>query len=374
MKILMLNYEYPPVGGGGTTVSSQLCMHLVQLGHQVDVVTMRYKNLPHREVVDGVQIYRFPSWRRRSDICRTPEMATYLMGAWRPAVKLAKQNRYDVMHAHFIIPTSPLARHIRKQTGIPYLVTCHGSDVPGHNPQRFVTMHKLIFPFWKRLVDDADKLVSPSVTLKKRMQSLVPEADVEIIPNGIHLSAFNPDRPKQKNILLCSRMLEFKGFQYVIEAVKDLSLDWQVHVVGDGPYLQTLKQRAEQSKTPVIFHGWLDHADPRFRDLFETSSIFVFPSQMENFPTVLLEAMNAGLAIITSTAGGCPEVIGQAGLLVEPKDVKAIRLHLLELIEYPQKRQSLAVAARRRLQQFLWEDIAKRYLGLYQQCCLSRNR
>lgn len=365
MKILMLNYEYPPTGGGGATVTSQLAVHLVGLGHQVDVVTMRFKNLPTEETIDGVRIFRFPSYRSRADICRTPEMATYLLGAWNPAVKLAKQNRYDVMHAHFIIPTSPLARRIRKHTGIPYLVTCHGSDVPGHNPQRFVRMHKLILPAWKKLVIDADKIVSPSVALKNRIQSIVPKAEVSIIPNGVHITPFNAERAKDKKILLCSRMLEFKGFQYVIEAVKDLSLDWQVHVVGDGPYLQTLKQQADQSKTPVIFHGWLNHTDSRFRDLFETSSIFVFPSQMENFPTVLLEAMNAGLAIITSTTGGCPEVIGQAGLLVEPKDAAAIRMQLLALTASEPRRQALASAARQRLEQFSWEHIARHYIDCY---------
>jgi glycosyltransferase involved in cell wall biosynthesis len=372
MKILMLNYEYPPVGGGGATVTAQLCVHLVQQGHQVDVITMRYKNLPAEETVDGVRIFRFPSYRHRADICRTHEMATYLWGAWRPAVKLALRENYDVIHAHFIIPTSPLARHIKKHTRLPYLVTCHGSDVPGHNPQRFTIMHKTILPAWKKLVKDADKLVSPSRALKKLIQTHVPQANVEVIPNGAEPAAFDPSRPRKNNILLCSRILKFKGFQYVIQAVKDLSLDWQVHVVGDGPYLPPLKEAAQDSKTPIIFHGWLDRNDPQFRELYETGSIFVFPSEMENFPSVLLEAMSAGLAIITSTAGGCPEVVGDAALLVEPKNPEAIRTQLLALIESEQKRQSLSTAALNRLRRFSWDTVAKDYVDLYRQ--LTQNR
>ena len=59
----------------------------------------------------------------------------------------------------------------------------------------------------------------------------------------------------------------------------------------------------------------------------------MFPSEAENFPTVLLEAMSAGMAVVTSTAGGCPEVVGDAGLLVAPGDVEGIRSVVTKLIE-----------------------------------------
>ena len=367
MKILMLNYEYPPVGGGGAPVTSQLCEHLVQLGHPTDVVTMRYKNLPHTETRNGVRIFRTPSYRARPDLCRTHEMATYLLGGWNAATRLARQNHYDIIHAHFIIPTSPLARHIRRQTGIPYLVTCHGSDVPGHNPQRFVAMHKLLLPCWKSLVRSTDALVSPSDSLRQKILSICPEVQVRLIPNGIDVGGFRTDRPRHKTILLCGRLLAFKGFQYVIEAVKDLSLDWHVHILGDGPYRDTLTALAKDSKTPVTFHGWLDRNSAAFKDLYETSAVFILPSEAENFPTVLLEAMNAGLPIITTTAGGCPEVVGNAGLLVPPRDADAIRQALLKLIDSEPLRRDLSRKAIERVQQFSWKAVTQQYLEVYQQ-------
>ena len=365
MKILTLNYEYPPVGGGGATVTAQLCEHLVRQGHQVDVVTMRYKDLPHQETVNGVRIFRAPSWRQRSDICRTPEMSTYLLGAKRTALKLARQNNYDIIHAHFIVPTSPLARWLSRKTGIPYIVTCHGSDVPGHNRQRFVWIHKLIFPFWKQLAQKADRLVSPSNALKQLIRHISPQTEVTIIPNGLDVAHFDTTTPKQQSILLCSRLLGFKGFQYVIEAVKDLALDWHVHIIGEGPYRDTLEKLAEGSQTPITFHGWLNRDGLKFRQLYETSAIFVFPSETENFPTVLLEAMSAGCAIITSTAGGCPEVVGDAALFVEPKNPDAIRECILSLIESPEKQQALSASAIDRAQQFTWPKIAQQYTDLY---------
>ena len=364
MKILTLNYEYPPIGGGGATVTAQLCEHLVQQGHSVDVVTMRHKNLPTEETVNGVRIYRVPSFRRRADICRTHEMATYLIGGRKAAFKLAQQNQYDIIHAHFIIPTSPLARWLHRKTKIPYIVTCHGTDVPGHNPQRFVFMHKLLKPAWKSLAKAPAMLVSPSESLKQKILANCPQTQVTVIPNGIDAPAFQPAQKKQR-ILLCSRLLEFKGFQYVIEAVKDLDLDWEVHIIGEGPYRQTLEQLAEGSRTPITFHGWLDRDAPKFRELYETSAIFVFPSEMENFPTVLLEAMSAGCASISSTTGGCPEVVGDAGLLVEPKSVEAIKQTLLDLTHSPDKREELSQKALQRVQRFSWDSVAQKYIDLY---------
>ncbi|MHC5156343.1 MAG: glycosyltransferase family 4 protein [Planctomycetota bacterium] len=372
LKILTLNYEYPPVGGGGATVTAQLCEYLVQLGHSVDVVTMRYKDLPRDETVNGVTVYRVPSRRSRADICKTHEMGTYLLGGRKPALKLARQNQYDIIHAHFIIPTGPLVQYLHKHTGTPYVITCHGSDVPGYNPDRFGMAHKLLMPFWKKLVRSANALASPSMALRDLMLKYCPELDITIIPNGYEAANFQPKQERKSSILLCSRLLPRKGFQYVIEAVKNLDLNWQVHIIGEGPYRNTLEQLADGSKTPITFHGWLDRDDPKFRELYETSSIFVFPSEMENFPTVLLEAMSAGCAIITSTAGGCPEVIGDAGLLVEPKNADIIRDKLLYLIENNDVREDLARQAVQRSAQFTWSQIAQQYLKLFENLINTR--
>ena len=164
---------------------------------------------------------------------------------------------------------------------------------------------------------------------------------------------------------MCSRIFNFKGFQYAIDAIKDMSLDWEVNIVGTGPYLPQLKQLAVDSKTKINFLGWLDKTDERFYKLFNESAIFIFPSEAENFPTVLLEAMSAGMAIITSTAGGCPEVVGAAGMLVQPKSVDEIKNSLKKLIDSKQLREQLSAAALERVKQFTWESVAQKYLDCY---------
>ncbi len=368
MKILTLNYEFPPVGGGAAPVSLELCRRLAATGHQVDVITMRYKDLPRFEDIDGVGIYRTPALRRRPDICRPHEMLTYPLGALRKANRLAKEKKYDIVHAHFIIPTAPLGCWLAGRNKIPLVITCHGSDVPGYNPDRFKLLHRILSPAWWFLVKKANALVCPSGYLKALITEKYPDAPVQVIPNGLALDILPVQDIAQKTrqILLCSRLLPRKGFQYLIKAVSDIELDWQVNIVGDGPYRQILQQLACESKTPIRFWGWLDRNDSQFKKLYRTSSIFVFPSEAENFPTVLLEALASGMAIITSSAGGCPEVVGGAAVLVEPANTEQLKEKLLALVQNEQLRNSLSAAAIERAKEFTWPGIAGRYAKLFE--------
>ena len=105
MRILMLNYEYPPLGGGASPVTKSLSEELVKLGHSVDVVTMGFKGLKRKEEINGVTVYRVPSIRKEQGVCQTHEMLSYCYSAWRFLPKLLKENEYDINHTHFIIPT-----------------------------------------------------------------------------------------------------------------------------------------------------------------------------------------------------------------------------------------------------------------------------
>ncbi|MEN6302925.1 MAG: glycosyltransferase family 4 protein, partial [Armatimonadia bacterium] len=123
---------------------------------------------------------------------------------------------------------------------------------------------------------------------------------------------------------------------------------------------------ANETPTNVIFHGWLDNDSPRLRELFESASIFVFPSEAENFPTVLLEAMDAGLAIVTTNVKGCPEVIGPAGLTVPPRSPEALRDAVQGLIRDPERRLSLGRQAHARVRaEFDWSVVERQYEALY---------
>ena len=364
LKILMLNHEFPPVGGGASPVTYELCKQLAHLGHHVDVVTMHYRGTPRFESVDGFNVYRTPAVRRKPDICHTHEMATYLPGAIFKTLKLARKNSYDIIHCHFIVPGAPLAWLVGKLTGTPFIVTCHGSDVPGYNPDRFKVIHRMIMPAWRFLTRRADLLVSPSRSLKSLIRTNCPGVEVDIVPNGFHPTRFLAGE-KEKRILMCSRILPRKGFQYALEAMRSMQLDWKVDIVGDGHYLDELRKIAAQMDTPVKFWGWLDQKSEEFRYLYESGSIFIFPSEAENFPSVLLEAMAASMAIITSDAGGCPEVVGDAAIIVKPGDTVAIREAIEKLTASETLCSQYGAAALERVRQFDWKHIANRNVDCY---------
>lgn len=369
MKVLTLCYEFPPIGGGGAQVVAGLAKELVCAGHTVDVLTMGFGTLAAEALVDGVRVYRVPCGRKAAYHCTMPEAASYLMAAPAKLRSLLKQERYDLIHAHFILPDGILAWQAHRASGIPYLITAHGSDVAGYNPHRLQWAHKLLAPLWRRVVDAAACIVCPSGVLQVLVRRQSATAKTCVIPNGINTASFQaPAGVRRKQILAVTRMLKRKGIQYLLEALAGFSHGYAVHIVGDGPYLPILKAKAQREGVAVTFWGWMDNADPKLKELYETSQIFVFPSESENFPIVLLEAMAAGLAIITTQGTGCAEVVGEAGLLVPEKDAAAIAAALRQLIEQPNRCEALGQAARRRLEErFSRPAVAQQYLKVYKQ-------
>ncbi len=365
MRVLMLNYEFPPLGGGAAPVTFHLAKELVKLGVDIDVVTMGYRRLPRFEQIDGVNVYRVPCIRRKKEICHTHEMFTYDVLAFFFVLKLMRKNKYDLNHTHFIIPTGAISYSLKKLKGLPYIITSHGSDVPGYNPDRFSLMHTMVGPFWKAIAQNAEQVITPSKSLKNLILKIVRTDKVEVIPHGFDYTSFNPKK-KEKKILLVSRLFERKGFQYFLDAIRDLDLGYELNIVGDGPYKETLIKKAQDVKVKVNFLGWMDNTSPEYRDLYERSSIFVFPSAQESFGVVLQEAMSAEMAIITSNVSGCVEAVGDAAMLVRPKDNSDIREALLKLINDDGLREELGRKAKERVKKkFAWKKIAGQYLQVY---------
>lgn len=366
MNVLTLCYEFPPIGGGGSHVVAGLSAELVRAGHDIDIVSMRFGHLRTREVASGARIHRVSCFRRSASICSPPEMGLYLARALPLAQRLTRERPYDLIHAHFIFPDGVLARTLHRRTGLPYVITAHGSDVPGYNPDRFRLLHRLLQPMWQRVVSEAALVVSPSTNLSRLIQHARPSARIVEIPNGIAPGKYRADRVRAKRLLVVARLFERKGVQHLIEALAGVEHDHEIHVVGTGPFQDRLVALAAGLRVPVIFHGWLEPDSPQLRELYETASIFVLPSHMENFPIVLLEAMTAGLAIVTTRGTGCDEVVADAGILVRPGDVEALRAAVVGLMQDPLRCRALGRAANRHMRRrFSWAAVAARYVDVY---------
>ena len=364
----MLNYEYPPLGGGASPITGALAQQLAAAGHDVDVVTMGFQGLPRFEAHGRLRVHRVPALRRSQVRAVTVEMLSYLPSALVRSLVLTRRQQYDLVHAHFVIPTSVVAALLGRLRGLPSVITVHGSDVPGYNPDRFNRGHRVLAPAWRGLVRCADAIISPSAYLRDLLTASC-DVPVELIPYG-----FTPppprDLPRRKRILTASRLFPRKGVQFLLEALAGLPLDdWEVVVAGDGPMLPELQAQARRLGLGVQFPGFVKGA--ALEELYATSGIFVFPSLRDNFPVVLLEAMSAGCAVITSDVSGMPEVVGDTGLLTPPGDIPALRAALRRLMEDARLREELGARARARMDCFAWDTILARHLALYERVVRS---
>ncbi len=186
---------------------------------------------------------------------------------------------------------------------------------------------------------------------------------IRVVPNGINPEYFKPGE-KEKKILIVTRLFERKGVQYVIDAMNDIK-EYELVICGEGPYKQNLmKQIKGLNAGNIHLMGYVSPERLKFE--YETSSIFILPSSSENFPVVLLEAMSAGCAIITSNTTGCPEVTGNTALLVNPGESAGIKEALNRYINDDALRKSAGIKARERvLENFTWEKITEQYISIY---------
>ncbi|MCF7831366.1 MAG: glycosyltransferase family 4 protein [Candidatus Pacebacteria bacterium] len=367
-RILVLNYEFPPLGGGASPVSYDIAEKLSQTGDfDIDVVTMGYKGLPqYEEINKNFRVHRVKCWRSKKELCHPWEQATYLVSAWFTCNELLKKKNYDICHCHFIIPTGVLAFLLKKKFGLPYIVTSHGSDVLGYNA-RFKYLYPLLVKSWKKILDNAQKIILPSYFLKneiKRVYSQLKDEKLVIIPAGFDTDKFI-SQEKKKYIFSSGRLLVNKGFQYLIQAVSDIDIGYEVHIAGDGPMMEELKIMSEKSKTRIVFHGWLDNNGKEYKGLLEQSAIFVLVSDYESFGMVLVEAMSAGCAIITTNTSGCSEVVDKAGILINPKDADGLRLVLNSVVNDPGYLLKLQQLARSRVKNnYDWGVTLKEYIKI----------
>jgi glycosyltransferase involved in cell wall biosynthesis len=373
LRILTLCYEFPPVGGGGARVAHGLATQFVRDGHHVHLLTLGYGSLPDQEIVDGVRLIRVRGWRARQDIARPHELASYLWAVRAPLRRLLQTQQFDIVHMHFLFPDGLLTLLVPELRNLPVVVTVHGSDVPGFNPDRFGLLHRLLHPLWRRVTRRVDRIVCPSNFIAALLRERAPWADPVIIPNGIDIDVLHADRPREMQILAVSRLFERKGIQDLIGALTLTTCGLPAQVVGTGPYRPQLEKSAAPLGARIRLLGWLDNGSAELRDLYETSELFVFPSRAENFPVVLLEAMAAGMAIIATDIPSCREVLADAAVLVPAADRAALAGAIDRLAADSAHRQYLQRSARRRLEEnFSWPAISRQYLEIFERCCAAR--
>ena len=305
MKILILNYEYPPIGGGAAPVSRDISEELKKCGDEIVVVSMSWGDLPYYSVENGVTVYRLDCKRKRKDTCTPIEQYNYIRAVRRFMKEHQELQSYDVCHAHFVIPTGQAAYENKKKYGIPFIITVHGSDVEGHNKRFSVkVMHRLLRHGWRRIVDSAGCVVSPSLYIKQRMERNYPNGKYYYIPNGADHAFYrslNKPEMKEKRILIMGRIQKFKNVQFIMDVIKIIRQEpyfygWVVDIVGDGPYRAEIEKIIDDNglSDVVCMHGWIDNKSSQLKRILSRAAIYISASSFENCPMSVIEATLAG--------------------------------------------------------------------------------
>jgi glycosyltransferase involved in cell wall biosynthesis len=373
MKILLVNSEYPPIGGGAGNASAHLAQALAGRGEEVTVLTVRFGALPAVEQQGSVRVVRVSGLRRRADRSGAVEQASFMLAGAVGARRLVRSWRPDVALAFFGVPGGAVALHLRAALRIPYVVSLRGGDVPGFRPYDFALYHRLMAPLIRRVWHRARAVVANSQGLRQLAAGFDPGVSIDVVPNGVDLARFavTDRRWEPARMLFVGRVVYQKGLDLLLEALAGLTdLPWELVVAGDGSQREPLRGRARDLaiEERIRFAGWL--SGDGILLAYREANLFVFPSRHEGMPNAVLEAMAAGLPVIASRIAGNEELVesGKTGMLVPAEDVAALRQALAALLPDGRRRASMGAAGRVRVEErYTWGRAAEAYQSLLAQ-------
>ena len=370
-RVLLINYEFPPLGGGAGTATLGIARAMAALGCDVVVLTSRFRGLPNHEQRDDFTIVRVPVLRRRVDRAAPHEMLTFLASAAFATLPLTHGWRPDLSIAFFTIPSGPVGWLLGRLRNVPLVVSLRGGDVPGFEwapeARRY---HRLTRPFLRWIWRQADAVVANSEGLRELAQRTTPELPIAVIPNGVDVPELLPPPPASRTprLLTMGRLTQQKGIDVLLRALTRLrDLDFALDIAGDGPDRAGLERMAQELGVAerVRFLGWVPRAE--IARTYADAAVFVLASRIEGMPNVVLEAMAYGRPVICTRVFGAAELVdeGKTGLLIDVEDEVQLTEALRTLLTSPDLRACMGAAGRRRVEErFTWAATAQSYLNL----------
>ncbi len=265
------------------------------------------------------------------------------------------------VHVHFANRAAQTALFLKAISGIPFSVTAHGQDF-------MVDLGSA--ELLREICAEAEFVAAETDYSCGLLRERCPESDGKILRvfNGMDLASFaavQPPAPRPNEpvrILSVGRLVEFKGFDYLLEACAELQRrgnNFHCEIVGEGPLRESLEARIDQLQLHerVVLAGALaqEQIFARLRgcDLFTLASVVDRAGASDIFPTVILEAMASARSVVSTTIAGIPESVisGETGLLVAPNDSPALADALEKLVRDPGLRAAFGAAGRRRVEE-----------------------
>lgn len=371
MRLLLVNYEYPPLGGGGGNATMFMSRALARQGHTPLVLTSAFRGNRGSGTEQGVLLHRIRSVRRAEDRSNRLEMLSFMLLSMFPAWRLARAESIDGAIAFFTIPGGPACWVLRRLAGVPYVVSQRGGDVPGLVPE--VTWnHRMLTPLRRAILRDARAVVANSRSLAALSERSDP-TPVEVIPNGVDAEYFSPGERgggEEFRMLFVGRFHDQKNLPALFEALAGVSpaRPFVLDLVGDGPQRPELEALAARLGIAqrIAWRGWLDK--DRALAAYRRADVFVNPSRYEGLPNTVLEAMACALPVIASNIGGNNDLVRaeQTGLLFELDRIPDLRAALERLRDDAALRRSMGLAGRERvIAEYSWDAVARRYVDLF---------
>ncbi|KPK73576.1 MAG: hypothetical protein AMJ79_15030, partial [Phycisphaerae bacterium SM23_30] len=364
MKVLMVNYEFPPLGGGAGQAHYQLLQqYALRKDLKADVLTSGAEaGLVQEDFADNIVIYKVGVKKRDVHYWRRSELLGWMRRAGRRYRQLVNQEEYDLVHAFFGFPSGWLS--YRTADKLPYLISLRGSDVPGINP-RFQLEYKVLGFVFGRIWRGAALLAACSVGLRRRAWAFLPTVDIEVIPNGVDLERFAPGERKcdlpRLRLLTVGRLSRSKRIDLLIEAMGLLHRrrpGITLTIAGGGALADELKRMVRQKRLQeaIKLLGFVPgEAMPR---LYQGHDVLITATAQEGMSNAMLEAMASGLPIITTRCEGVEELIADNGVVVEQAGGAALAAAVEQLIKEPQAYENMAGAGRKRAESFTWSGAA----------------
>lgn len=374
----MLDPLFHPYHGGTEKVVLEISKRLVK-NFDIEVFTSSLSNTLRHEVYQGVRIHRTPSvyFSNLPSFMPPP----YTVSPFHALELLAKDSCVFHIHNRFWYgPGTLLAAKIKA----PHLMlTLHNAMPEGISPMTDAGAKLFDYVYGHRLMEFCSRITAVSEYTK---QVTVPEHlhwKCTVIHNGVDVKNFTPERDgssvrktllgKSKGPLVLSnaRLVTQKGFTYLISAFKSVKKDFpgaKLVIIGKGPLKNELLQQARKLRlgSDIQFVTGIPEEDlPTY---YTAADLFVLPTLWEPCAVVLFEALASGKPVVSTLAGGNPEILSKdTGILVEPRDSEALSEAMLGLLHDSKKMRSMGVAARKlALKRFSWDSVAQKYRKVYE--------
>jgi glycosyltransferase involved in cell wall biosynthesis len=376
MRILMLNNEFPPLGGGTGTVNAALLQRFAQVpGLEIDLVTSALGRKGERErFAERIQIVKVPVHNRDLHHSSNRELLTYAARALPAALRLHRTRSYDLCFAWSAVPAGGVALMLRRLADLRYLVRVCGPDIPGFE-RRYGPLYPILTPAIRAVWRGAAIVVAKCDDEARMIRAVDARVPVSLVANGVDITEFRvadiaAEGPLR--IICVARLIERKGQQHLIEAVRRLAeegADVRIELVGTGDALADYQRQVAAAgiANRVDFAGYVPRAAIAAR--YAAAHVFALPSYNEGMSVATLEALAAGLPVVVTRTGGTAELVadGINGLTFDWADVDTLPAHLRRLAADRELARRMGAASRARAEQFSWDAAADGYLAMFEQ-------